>query len=353
MYPDNQNNPDSSNQGSYPQPIQGSPMPQATDAMFQVQPEEPNKKKRLLVGIIIGAALLLVIASAALYFVITYTKSEPESAQKKPEPLTSTAVIVAIEESLSDKFLLKEPVDGEAVSKPVIKISHQDLSPSYSVEGYHFAVQYDSKSSFTYEVVTPIIETLEKTAAMPVASDLILDKLKVHSLPLVSGGTSQAGNTTTEEGGTIIAPIVVAQRHEGRGVVCTVNAENTEGGQRGSVSCGEVAEFKKASAEFQPFADGITGLEQGSTLRGLEVTNSDSGGYQRASLTVIDPAKQVATAHFYKKESGRWLHLTTSAELKLACTVYATLEAQRSFLNTPCADATNPNATVQVAQKKR
>lgn len=180
----------------------------------------------------------------------------------------------------------------------------------------------------------------------------VLSYFKKEQLTATQLSETDTQKSTAANGDTLVNQ-TVRTLFTGRGVVCSFDSTVSASKEEGSVRCGEAAEFKRLAAEVQPFVESLTGTDRTMTLRDLKTADSPTGGYKQASLVIVDADTKTRTALFYKKDSGRWLSVGSSESGTLACAEFSTIEMQRAYLNSPCLDAQNKNATVQIIEKRR
>lgn len=361
MYPDGQQGPGSepvSPQNQQPPVEWQGTQPQGPDNYFQVQPEPVNKKKKMLIISLVVTAVVLIVASVALYLVLTFQEKPIEQIKKEAGNLKSSAVVIDIKKKIEATFPKEEVKEGEVATKPALVLEDQAMSPVAQADGYLYSIRYKSEAAFTYAVTNPApVEPAEgekKLKEVPVESVADVVRAYFKAEKVEAKDMSKEVEAAEEAAKDSLVPSRMTNlRFEGRGIVCTLTAEDETNKQYGNLQCGDLDEFKRISADIQPFIHTLPGPVDGMVFMNLDITASDTGGYQKASMVISQDDSKDRTAHFYKKESGRWAHLATEVEVKLACTTYSSIEAQRAFLNTACVDPANKNATVQVTEKKR
>ncbi|UTX50982.1 hypothetical protein KI440_02125 [Candidatus Saccharibacteria bacterium TM7i] len=345
MYPNGQNGlggDPSAPQDPYQAPVQGGGStgyePQQPNSLFQVQPEPaPQGKKKLLVALLIAAGVLILIVGVALYVVLTRMQSVAVKEEEKVVPAQSAVIIQTVKKTIKEAYPAVDTRDVLAVQVPAVTITDASNAPVYQPDGYQYKVQYDNDAGFNY-----VAPALAQNAKKPqTVSSIAENVLKNSDLTLsTTQGVKEVNGAATRV-------------YTGRGVVCAVQYENAEATQKGLVNCGDSDTYTKIAADMQPFADSLNTITPETTVRNLVTADSDAGGYQRATVQIIDDKGGRATAYFYKKDAGRWLHLVTSKDPVVACAAFTSVEMQRAFLNVPCKDAANANAKVQVLEAKR
>lgn len=339
------------NQNSEQEPVFTPPQnfePPQAPGVFQVQPLPASKTKKVLTGIVIGAGVLALIAGILLYVFLVVLKPAPVEEEKEIPNLSASTVVSEVKALALTTYPEEILGQGVVMTKPALVVTDEALAPAYQSEGYQYLTQYESDAAFSYTITVPPVEPTEEGAQpasdpVKILSGSVEEVLKDKGLEATANATSKE----TVDGVTSTTSLVV-----GRGVVCEVVAVNSTLLQKGTVRCGDQAEYTKTAAQFQPFVEGITNVKPLSTFRALTEVDSDAGGYKRATLQVVEEGVE-STVYFYKKDAGRWLHLTTTKDEKVTCTVFSQLEMQRAYLNVPCADPANANATVQIPEKKR
>lgn len=316
---------------------QANSAPQA-NPLFQIQPEPaPKSKKKLLIALLIAAGVLILIVSAALYVVLTKMQAAVVNEEKQVISVQSAVVVQTLKKTIKEAYPAADTRDVLAVQVPSVKITDISDAPAYQPDGYQYQVQYENETGFEY-VAPALAKDLKKPQ--------VVSSIAEHAL------TSNELVLSTTQGLKEING-VATKVYIGRGAVCTVKYENTETTQKGTVSCGDIETYVKRAADIQPFADSLNTITPQTIVKNLITAESDAGGYQRASVQMIDEKAAQSTAYFYKKDAGRWLHLATSKDAVLACTVFASAEMQRAFLNVPCKDAANATVKVQVVEARR
>lgn len=376
MYPNGQQGP---GQGGYspeqPNPqqansVQPTQQPQAFGStpdggIFEVKPPQKDKKKALLIAIFVSLGVAILVAAALLYIFLVVMKDAPEVEEEKPTDLKSSTFIQQVREGIEKQYPKENIIGSAAPTMPALATEDAVSAPAYQPDGYQYRTLYDNDAAFTYEITAPPVQapategdTAETPATPPAKDDdevkkdvnskdttvstFTMDLFKEAELDVISreANADDAGTET------------VKYMYSGRGIVCVVEAVNNEKLEKGTVSCGDIAEYKKTAAEIQPFADSLTNTTSQTVLKYLSTAPSEAGGYQKATLTVVNPEGKEMAAYFYKKDAGRWLHLTTSADELLSCAIYSTIEMQRSYLNTPCKNAQGTTSKVVVIEKR-
>lgn len=332
MFPNGQDGPST----DHNQPQQAGPQytQQPSSPIFHIEPAPTSKKRGVLIGVIVGAIVLLIATIAILYVVLVLGKSKEEEGPAPLEDVNSVLLVSDLRKHLKETY----PQEGEPVKgKPVLTTEESADSPVYIPDGYQYGVQYESDTAFTFSLanyVSPDKVASEKEEVVTSVMDkAVTDYFKKEQLTV-----SEAGKAKTI--------------FTGRGVVCELDVTVLAEKESGAVRCGESKEFKRLAAEMQPFVESLTGVDRTMSLRDLKTADSPTGGYRQASLKITDSANKVRIAVFYKKDSGRWLTISSSESGTLACTEFKTLEMQRAYLNTPCTDAQNKGATVQIIEKR-
>ena len=319
-------------QGGYsPQPPQNN--------MFQIQPEPPvsSKKKALILTLIIAGSVLLIIG-AALYIVLAQMQTESVKEEQAKAPLQTAAVAQTVKKVIKEAYPAAVNRDVLAEKLPTATIVEISSAPAYQPDGYQYKVQYDNEAGFTYKAPVPARDLKDGPRMI---SSIAENALTANDLVLATNqGLKELDGVATKV-------------YTGRDIVCTLSYVNTEVEQSGAVSCGDADQYKKLAAEVQPFAESLNAVTPATTFKNLVTAQSDAGGYQRAVMQVVDEKGAQSSSYFYKTDAGRWLSLTTSNEPVLQCLVFASVEAQRAYLNVPCKDAAKPDAKVQVIDTRR
>ena len=355
MFPNGQDGPVADQ--NQPQQPPHAPQPgvpqQPSSPIFQIEPAAPSKKRGVLIGIIVGTVVLLIAVAAVLYALLVLNKAEDNEA---PAPLADLNTVLLVSDLRKD---LKKtyPQEVEAVAgKPVIAMEESADAPSYMPDGYQYGVQYESDTAFTFSLTKYVdpeggaeVSTGEMKSLVEAS---VLSYFKKEQLTVTQLSETDTQKSTAANDDMLVNQ-TVRTLFTGRGVVCSFDSTVTASKEEGSVRCGEAAEFKRLAAEVQPFVESLTGIDRTMTLRDLKTADSPTGGYKQASLVIVDADTKTRTALFYKKDSGRWLSVGSSENGTLACVEFSTIEMQRAYLNSPCLDAQNKNATVQIIEKRR
>ena len=345
--------------------------PQGPGNIFEVPPD-PNAGKRkflVLLWSIIGVVVLAGIF-VGLYIALVVLKPEPVLKPETKASLSSEQLTSRMKQLMRAEYPLEELKKGEgSTPQPTLVTQDAVISPAYTPDGYQYKVQYDSNAAFSYTLTVPPEPEVkpskggDKDQPAPAesdpvvknersAADIIRAVLTDESMSVLKDGDTKSEKATKVEAQAQAkdAPVVeMYTRHER---VCEVTTVIQGAIEKGEVHCGEIAKLRETAALVQPFADSLTTVTPETTLRNLKEVESDAGGYDRATLDVVDGSGSKAVGYFYKKGAGRWLHLTTSAAAVLPCGTFVSLDQQRAYLHTQCANGSKTDGTVQITAKK-
>lgn len=255
------------------------------------------------------------------------TQQTDQQEQEAEDQLQPEDVTEAIRKALAAKFPV---IEGGNPSGSELSITIEKRSPPYKPAGYNFYTDYNGGS-------TMYISSLSNGHPLPYPSDVAARQeiAKVYTdLGLKKTETIQV------EGAYDATDVYM-----GQGLICTVNTPESQ--ISGSLaSCGSIDRYAEGAAAVKPFADILPGVDESTVLLRLQITDSETPGYQKAQLAYGGFGGGGLQALFYRKTDGEWQFFRKTQEPP-ACSTYDTEDLRKAFKGEECFDEQGNRSTVQ------